>query len=73
MQPNFKKLRMTTWPDLRMGTAALLFGMAGAMAANADENDARAILKSMSDYISNQSSIELTFDSDIEIITPSTS
>lgn len=35
-----------------------------------EENAAKSTLKSMSDYISNQSSIELTFDSDIEIITP---
>ncbi len=36
----------------------------------AQENDARAILKSMSDYVGGLQSIELTFDSAIEIITP---
>jgi len=35
-----------------------------------DAADAKAILKSMSDYVSGQKTIELTFDSDIEVITP---
>jgi hypothetical protein len=38
--------------------------------AQAQEGDAKAILKTMSDYVSGQKTIELTFDSDIEIITP---
>jgi hypothetical protein len=33
-------------------------------------DDARQILKSMSDYVASQQSISLTFDSDIEVITP---
>ena len=36
----------------------------------AQERDAKAILKAMSDYVSGQKTIELAFDSDIEIITP---
>jgi hypothetical protein len=36
----------------------------------ADENAAKSILKSMSDYIGSQKTIEFTFDSGIEIITP---
>jgi hypothetical protein len=36
----------------------------------AQEGDAKAILKAMSDYIGRQQTIQLTFDSDIEIITP---
>ena len=38
--------------------------------AMAQEDDARAILKAMSDYVGSQQTIELTFDSAIEIITP---
>jgi hypothetical protein len=38
--------------------------------AQAQESDAKSILKVMSDYVSSQKTIELTFDSDIEIITP---
>jgi hypothetical protein len=38
--------------------------------SRAAENGARAILKDMSDYVGSQQTIELTFDSDIEVITP---
>jgi hypothetical protein len=38
--------------------------------ALAGEGDARAILKSMTDYVGSQETIELSFDSSIEIITP---
>ena len=37
---------------------------------SADEADAKRLLKAMSDYVSSQQTIELTFDSDIEVITP---
>lgn len=36
----------------------------------AQGSDAKSILKGMSDYLSSQKTIELTFDSDIEVITP---
>jgi hypothetical protein len=36
----------------------------------AQESDAMAVLKAMSDYVGGQRSIRLTFDSDIEVITP---
>lgn len=36
----------------------------------AQESDAKSLLKAMSDYVSSQQTIELTFDSDIEVITP---
>ena len=38
--------------------------------AQAQGSDAKSILKAMSDYVSGQKTIELTFDSDIEVITP---
>ena len=40
--------------------------------AGAEEplDDARSILKTMSDYVSSQQTFEFTFDSDIEVITP---
>lgn len=52
------------------GTALAAALLATGMSANATEADAKAILKSMSDYVGGQQTIELTFDSDIEIITP---
>ena len=36
----------------------------------AEDNDAMIVLKAMSDYVGSQKTIELTFDSDIEVITP---
>jgi hypothetical protein len=44
--------------------------MAFPTVAPAQDDDAKAILKAMSDYVGGQQSIELTFDSAIEIITP---
>ena len=48
--------------------AALL--LAAGPALRAEDNDAKAIIKAMSDSVSSQQTIELTFDSDIEVITP---
>ena len=47
--------------------AALAFS---APATQAKEGDAEAILKSMTQYVAKQKTIELTFDSDIEVVTP---
>jgi hypothetical protein len=52
---------------------SLLVGAAFAASgpgAQAQEVDAQSVLKAMSDYVSSQQTIEFTFDSDIEIITP---
>jgi hypothetical protein len=38
--------------------------------AKAQSNDADKILKAMSDYVANQKTLSVTFDSDIEVITP---
>jgi len=48
--------------------AAML--LAAATGAQAEEGDAKAVLKAMADYVSSQENIELTFDSSIEVITP---
>ena len=51
--------------------AALSLAILGASRARADNgDDARAILKAMSDYVSSQKSIAATFNTDIEVITP---
>jgi hypothetical protein len=54
------------------GTAAVLAAALcwATPGAQARESDAKAILKAMSDYVGGQQTIELTFDSDIEVITP---
>lgn len=56
---------------LNVGTAAAatLIVLAGTMTANADEEDARSILKSMSDYVASQDAISFTYDSALEVTT----
>jgi len=63
-----------------MKTKGVLFSMlaslclvaltAAPVRAQTQGSDAKSILKAMSDYVRNQKTIELTFDSDIAVITP---
>jgi len=49
----------------------LVAGVVAAETGTAEPpDDAQSILKAMSEYVSSQQTIELTFDSDIEVITP---
>jgi hypothetical protein len=52
----------------------LALGVAGAVimstAASADEAQAKALLKAMSDYLASQRAIALDFDSNLEVVTP---
>jgi hypothetical protein len=50
-------------------SASIAFCSLAAM-ASAAENDALKILKGMSDYLASQKNISLSYDSDIEVITP---
>jgi len=61
-----KRSRMSFTRSLFVAAALVATGP-GALAQG---NDAKPILKSMSDYVSSQQTIEITFDSDIEVITP---
>ena len=56
----------TVWLLPALAAAALSCPLVG----HAQAADAKAILKSMSDYVSSQKTIELSYDSSIEIITP---
>lgn len=63
------------WPNCKAvarRTALALFSsvLLVATAAQAAEDDALKILKAMSDYMANQKIIELSYDADIEVITP---
>lgn len=49
-------------------SAALVLAAPGAWA---QAGDAKAMLRAMSDYVGRQKTVELSFDSDIEVITPS--
>lgn len=53
-----------------MAVALLTLAPAGARAAGTADDDAKTILKAMSDYVSSRNTISLTFDSSIEAITP---
>jgi hypothetical protein len=61
-------LRSFGWRIVSVGVlvAATVSWMPGAQAAD----DAVQILKSMSDYVASQKNISMTFDSDVEVITP---
>ena len=62
--------RTARWPILFAG--AILAGSLGfAGSAKAQSSDAGKLLKAMTDYVSGQKSLSITFDSDIEVITPS--
>ena len=56
----------------RLGSAifVLIVLLLAGLPAQAQDDDAKAILKAMSDYVASQTTISLTFDSDIEVITP---
>ena len=57
----------------RAGISRLWLGLSLALAvggAHAQMSDAHARLKAMTDYVSSQKTIELKFDSDIEVVTP---
>jgi len=62
------------WPARGRWTAAVVALVSGAFlaapAAQAQQDDALKILKSMSDYVSGQKTITLSYDTDIEVITP---
>jgi len=61
-----KRLKFTLFAAII--TLALI--RVGIATAQAQESDAKSVLKAMSDYVSSQKTIELSFDSDIEVITP---
>ena len=56
-------------PTKMMGSIFLAGVAALALASPAAAQDAKAILKSMSDYVSSQKNITVAFDSDIEVMT----
>ena len=68
------RLERTANTKSALALVAVVFLATGFAWAAADAppqgDDAKAILKAMSDYLGSQKTIELTFDSDIEVITP---
>jgi hypothetical protein len=74
-QAEATRLKPRCWPArglaLRWGAGVAVFSAVSFMAsaAQAAEDDALKILKGMSDYLANQKTISLSYDSDIEVIT----
>lgn len=62
--------RRTTLAGLILTVSLTLLGATPATHAYAADDDAGQILKSMSDYLAAQKTISLTYNSDIEVITP---
>jgi hypothetical protein len=58
------------WPIALIGTM-LAMCVSFMPHAKAQSNDADKILKAMSDYVASQKTLSVTFDSDIEVLTPS--
>jgi hypothetical protein len=61
------------WPFIGLPTAAIVALLAIVLLVPGEaraEEDAKAILKKMTDYVAGQKSFSLDYDSDIEIITP---
>ena len=70
---NTSRLFQRSCGRTRAATGSVLLAaalLAAGPFARAQEGDAKAILKSMTDYVSGQQVIELSFDSSIEVITP---
>lgn len=61
---------MVVLPLLLFSASAQAADAPAVPSAEESENDAKSILKVMSDYVGSQNAVELAFDSSIEIITP---
>lgn len=57
-------------PSFALACAAALFTQVHDARAQGQRGDAKSILKATADYVSSQQTIELKFDSDIEVVTP---
>jgi len=63
-QVNHRRRQSLAW--MVVATALVL----AAPGTQAQEKDAKVILRAMADYVASQKTLELSFDSDIEVITP---
>lgn len=59
----------STGLTIRTAALVLAVSLAGVTGASAGENEAKALLKSMSDYLAAQQKISLSYDSSFEVVT----
>lgn len=69
MTKSTRKLARTSASGVAGAGLALLLGLGMPLGANADEQDARRILKAMSDYLAAQETISFAYDSNLEVVT----
>lgn len=71
MQGAVSRSRSRAFGELTLAIIAMLVVTVSLMPrAQAQDDGARRILKAMSDYVTSQKTLSLTFDADIEVITP---
>lgn len=63
------QVTVSTGKRWRAGLFVAAIAFAGASPASADENDARALLKAMSDYMGAQQAISFSYDSSLAVVT----
>ncbi|MDZ7579912.1 MAG: DUF2092 domain-containing protein [Deltaproteobacteria bacterium] len=63
-------MKTKTFLSAVLASTVMAIFAAAETVVQAEENDAKSILKAMADYVGSQKTIELAFDSDIEVITP---
>lgn len=63
------KLTAVSVVGISAAALALILGLGAPTGANADEQDARRLVKAMSDYLAAQKAISFAFDANLEIVT----
>lgn len=64
-----RELARRSVPGVTGAALALLLGLGASLNANADANDAKRLVKTMSDYLAAQKSISFSYDSNLQVVT----
>jgi hypothetical protein len=69
MKQLVRKIAGISLAGISAASLALILGLGTPSGANADEKDARSLVKAMSDYLAAQKAISFAYDADLEIVT----
>lgn len=69
MKQVFRKIAGIGVAGISAASLALILGLGTPLGANADEKDARNLVKAMSDYVTAQKAISFAYDANLEIVT----